>query len=102
MSIFSRQFGEVPSSEGPLDGTRYAGFACGEFWVLGDSPVVGLMLDAQLFDREIIGAPTIELDGRYTLNPDNPRKIAVYRSIDSQFIMNDFFDKMQYQYSCVF
>lgn len=73
-------------------------FGCGECWQLGDSPVVGLMLNCQKGDRDCIGAPEIKDDGTYILRPDNPRKIYVYRTIDSQFIFNDFFDKMQYQY----
>lgn len=83
----------------PVDGTKYTGFACGEAWVLGDSPVVGLMLNCQEADRDCIGAPYIRDDGTYELRPDNPRKIYVYRSIDSYFILEDFFEKMQFQFS---
>lgn len=80
------------------DPGSYAGFANGEQWQLGDSPVVGLMLNAQIYDRDVIGAPYINDDSTYTLRPDNPHKIAVYRSVDSQFIMNDFYAKLRYQY----
>jgi len=76
----------------------YAAYGSGETWVLGDSPVVGLMLNAQVWDRDIIGAPYINDDSSYTLRPDNERKIAVYKTIDSQYILNDFFSKMRYQF----
>lgn len=74
------------------------GFGCGECWQLGDSPVVGLMLNCQRNDRDFIGAPGIRDDGTYILSPENPRRIYVYRTIDSSFILDDFFNKMQYRY----
>ena len=73
-------------------------FGCGECWQLGDSPVVGLMLNCQPHDRDEIGAPAIADDGTYRLQPDNPRRIYVYRTIDAPFILEDFFDKMAYQF----
>lgn len=76
----------------------YATFSSGDMWQLGDSPVAGLLLNCQPNDREIIGAPYINDDSTYTLRPDNPRKIAVYHTIDSRFILEDFFFKMRYQY----
>lgn len=85
----------------PLDRTRpetYAFMANGDQWQLGDSPVVGLMLNAQVYDRDIIGAPYINDDSTYTLRPDNPNRIAVYRSVDSQFILRDLYAKLRYQY----
>lgn len=98
MSEFSQMGRETVDSNATLAGEEYTGFACGDMWILGDSPVVGLMLNSQIYDRDIVGAPYINDDGTYTLRPDNPRKIAVYNSIDSQFILNDFFDKMKFQY----
>ncbi len=76
----------------------YASFCNGEAWQLGDSPVVGLMLNCQPYDRDVIGAPYINDDGTYKLRPDNPNRIAVYRSIDSQFILNDFYSKLRFHY----
>lgn len=75
-----------------------ASFGCGEQWQLGDCPVVGLMLNAELGSRTIEGAPYINDDSTYTLRPENPHKIAVYHSIDSQFILRDLFAKLRYQY----
>ena len=78
--------------------TAYTGFGCGECWQMGDSAAVGLMLNCQSHDRDLIGAPSLRDDGTYVLCPENERKIYVYRSVDSQFILNDFFGKMNYQY----
>lgn len=85
---------------GAADSTpeSYAAFACGECWSLGDSPVVGLMLNASVYDRFITGKPYINDDSTYTLRPDNPNKVAVYERVDSSFILEDFFAKMKYQY----
>ncbi len=76
----------------------YAAFANGDQWQLGDNPVVGLMLNAQVKDQIVMGAPYINDDSTYTLRPDNPRKIAVYETIDSQFILRDLFAKLRYQF----
>ena len=98
-----RMGGEKPKGSPELDvadaiDQAHTTFGKGEAWQLGDSPVVGLLLNAQAYDRDEIGAPDINDDETYRLNPDNPRKIMVYKSIDTQFIFNDFFDKMKYQY----
>ena len=90
--------GEKPEFTKKTPYELYAAYGSGEAWVLGDSPVVGLMLNAQVFDREMIGAPYINDDSSYTLRPDNERKIAVYNTIDSHFIFEDFFSKMRYQF----
>ena len=91
--------GENPEFTKDTPYELYAAYGSGEMWVLGDSPVVGLMLSSQRFDRDIIGAPYINDDSTYTLRPDNKRKIAVYKSIDSHFIFEDFFSKMKYQFA---
>lgn len=77
----------------------FSTFGKGESWQLGDSPIVGLLLNPHAYERDIIGAPLLHDDGTYELQPENPRKIVVYKSIDSWFIFHDFFDKMQFQYS---
>ena len=82
----------------PGDPASYADFANGEMWCLGDNPVAGLMLNAQRGDQINIGAPYINDDGSYTLRPDHPHKIAVYETVDSCFILNDLFSKLNYQY----
>lgn len=86
------------SNQDPSNPESYAAFCCGECWALGDSPVVGLMLNASVYDRFITGKPYINDDSTYTLRPDNPNKVAVYERVDSGFILEDFFAKMKYQY----
>ena len=89
----SRESG--PFGNGP---EKHCSFANGEQWQLGDCPVTSLMLNAQVNDRVIIGAPYINDDSTYTLRPDNPNKIAVYDNVDSQFMLRDLFAKLRYQY----
>lgn len=65
----------------------------GEVWVLGDSPAVSLLLDDQAFDYQMIEAPEINFDMTYKPRPGN-RKIRVYQSVDSRFILEDFYAKL--------
>jgi len=65
----------------------------GEIWVLGDSPAVSLLLDDQAFDYDWVEAPEIAPDMSYLPKPGN-RKIRVYRSVDSRFILEDFYAKL--------
>lgn len=65
----------------------------GEIWVLGDSPAVSLLLDDQAFDYDWIEAPEIAPDMSYIPRLGN-RKIRVYRSVDSRFILEDFYAKL--------
>lgn len=65
----------------------------GETWVLGDSPAVSLLLEEQGFDYEMIEAPNVNAEMRYIAKPGN-RKIRVYRSVDSRFILEDFYAKL--------
>ncbi|MDQ8734908.1 nucleoside hydrolase [Paenibacillus sp. LHD-38] len=66
----------------------------GEIWVLGDSPAVSLLLDDQVFDYDLIEAPEITSEMGYRHKPGN-RKIRVYRSVDSRFILEDFYAKLE-------
>ncbi len=91
-----RAAGKMPQH--PSDPISYAHYGCGEMWSLGDNPVAGLMLNCQKHDQTIMGAPYINDDSTYTLRPDNPRKIAVYNTVDAHFILNDLFAKLRYQY----
>ncbi len=67
----------------------------GEIWVLGDSPAVSLLLDEQEFDYDWLPAPDIGPDMRYLAKPGN-RPIRVYRSIDSRFLLGDFYAKLEW------
>lgn len=66
----------------------------GENWCLGDSPVVGLMMDPMLFLADEWEAPTVEEDYRYHFLGKG-RRIRVYHDINERFIMEDFFSKLQ-------
>ena len=90
--------GSSERTQGRDDPNSYTRFACGEQWQLGDNPVAGLMLNSQELERLTIGAPYINDDSTYTLRPDNPRRIGVYETVDSQFILNDLFARLRYQY----
>ena len=84
-------------------GKSPAAFACaymgGESWRVGDSPVVGLIMDEHENDCIEIGAPRFNVpDCTYVLRPDNPRKIRVYSRVDSHFILDDFFAKLKYHF----
>lgn len=75
--------------------TTYPG---GESWQLGDSPVVGLLITDHTYNYDVMPAPRVDAEGHYLLRPANPRKIRVYKYIDSQFILNDMYAKLKYQY----
>lgn len=66
----------------------------GENWCLGDSPVVGLMMDQMLFLSEQREAPTVDENLRYHFSGEG-RKIRVYRDINERFILEDFFAKLK-------
>lgn len=68
-----------------------------ETWCLGDSPLVGLMLDSHSCNYEYIPAPNVTEDMFYIHNTGN-RPIRVYKYIDSNLTMEDFFAKMQLNY----
>lgn len=95
---FSRMREDPAFALDPKNPTGYAEFANGEMWSLGDNPVVGLLLNAHRGEQIVMGAPYINDDSTYTLRPDNPRKITVFESVDSQFILNDLFARLRYQY----
>lgn len=65
----------------------------GECWFLGDSPVVGLMLNEHQNYYDWIPAPDITNDMNYVHNKNN-RPIKVYNFVDSRFIMEDFYAKL--------
>lgn len=74
-------------------------FFFNEAWTLGDSPVVGLMLNSALGEFTTRSAPfNINPDGSYDLSEPGSRDIRVYDSIDSKFILNDLFAKLKYYF----
>ena len=70
----------------------------GESWCLGDSPTIGLMMDSQDFYYDWVPAPIVTQDLRYIHGQKN-RPIRVYHKVDVRFILEDFFSKMQLNYS---
>lgn len=77
----------------------YTSFA-GELWSLGDSPCVGLMLNHTLGRFHTADAPCdIREDGSYNFSRPGSRRIRIYDSIDSRFILNDMFEKIKYYFS---
>jgi len=66
----------------------------GESWNMGDSPAVSLLIDDQNFDYELRPAPEIEEDMSYA-HSGTRRPIRVYTSVDSRFILEDLYAKLQ-------
>lgn len=95
---YQKQRAGTPFDLDPKHPEGYAHFANGEMWSLGDNPVAGLLLNSQMHEQIVMGAPYINDDGSYTLRPENPHKIAVYETVDSQFILNDLFARLRFQY----
>lgn len=69
------------------------GWPLGESWVLGDSAAIGLILDDQAFDYDLVPAPRVRSDMTYD-NRSDGRTIRMYRTVDSRFILEDFFCKL--------
>ncbi|MCI9297333.1 MAG: nucleoside hydrolase [Lachnospiraceae bacterium] len=71
----------------------------GELWCLGDSPVVGLMLNHTLGHFHMEDAPCrVREDCTYDRSGISRRSLRVYDDIDSRFIMADFFEKIKYYF----
>ena len=66
----------------------------GESWSLGDSPTIGLLLDPHEYCYELKPAPRFAEDMRYVHDQD-ARPIRVYDSVDSRFVLEDFFSKLR-------
>lgn len=100
---FNNTFVVFADKKGLPNGISAAAFRAdypgGESWSLGDSPVVGLILDSHEGQYTFEGAPRFDLKTcNYTLRPENPRKIRVYSSVDTHFILEDFFAKIKYYF----
>jgi len=74
-------------------GPLASAFRTGEFWCLGDSPAVGLILFDHRFDFDWINAPEIGPNMTYHHTNLN-RPIRVYRRVDPRFILEDFYAKL--------
>ena len=71
-----------------------AGWTQGESWSLGDSPAIALTINPGCGKYEYATAPHINEDTTSTLRPGNPM-IRVYKSVDSRYILEDFFAKLK-------
>jgi purine nucleosidase len=65
-----------------------------EYRSLGDSPCVGLMMNPQGGAWSMRPAPRFGADMRYEPGPEG-REVRVYETIDSRFILEDFFAKLR-------
>lgn len=80
--------------------TERAAWTQGERWALGDSPAVGIAMyprcgkyverEAKLFNHDELTSYGENIPGR---------KIRVYESVDSHFILEDFFAKLKINFS---
>ncbi len=70
-----------------------SGYRTGEIWVLGDSPAIGLILCDHEFNYEWVTAPEFSQNMAYIHTGTN-RPIRVYKSVDSRFILEDFYAKL--------
>ncbi len=70
-----------------------AGYRTGEIWVLGDSPAFGLILCDHEFNYDWIAAPEFSKEMSYIHTGTN-RPIRVYKSVDTRFILEDFYAKL--------
>ena len=71
-----------------------AGWTQGESWSLGDSPAIALAINPGCGKFEYEPAPHVNADTTSTLRPGNPM-IRVYKSVDSRYILEDFFSKLK-------
>ena len=65
-----------------------------EYRILGDSPAIGVMLYEDCGEWEWRPAPDLDANMRY-LHDGKNRPIRVYKNIDSRFILEDFYAKLQ-------
>ncbi|MCR4630181.1 MAG: nucleoside hydrolase, partial [Treponema sp.] len=65
-----------------------------EYRILGDSPSIGLMLYPDAGEWELNAAPEIDEELNYIHSARN-REIRVYKTIDTRFILEDLYAKLQ-------
>ena len=75
----------------------YAGWTKGESWSLGDSPAIALALNPDCGKYVNEPAPHINEDTSSSVKPGNP-VIRIYKNVDSRYILEDFFAKLQLNY----
>lgn len=73
--------------------TPGAAWTAGESWALGDNPAVGVVLHNSCGDSREQNAWRIDADTAYVQEIPG-RKILVYHTIDSRYVLEDFFSKL--------
>ena len=71
-----------------------AGWTQGESWSLGDSPAIAIALNPECGKYVYTQAPHVGEDTSSSSRPGNP-VIRIYKSVDSRYILEDFFAKLQ-------
>ena len=71
-----------------------AGWTQGESWSLGDSPAAAIAINPECGKYVYTPAPHVNEDTSSADRPGNP-VIRVYKSVDSRYILEDFFAKLQ-------
>lgn len=74
-----------------------AGWTKGESWSLGDSPAIGVALNPDCGHYIEHEAPFVNEDTSCSFGKGNP-KIRIYTDIDSRYLLEDFFAKLQLNY----
>lgn len=74
-----------------------AGWTKGESWSLGDSPAIGVALNPDCGHYIEHEAPFVNEDTSCIFGKGNP-KIRIYTDIDSRYLLEDFFAKLQLNY----
>ncbi len=74
-----------------------AGWCKGESWALGDSPAIGVALNQDCGHYLEHEAPFVNEDTSSFFGKGNP-KIRIYSDIDSRYLLEDFFAKLQLTY----
>lgn len=69
----------------------------GESWSLGDSPAVALALNEGCGRYIVRKAPVFDSEGCYHDCEEN-REIRVYQTVDSRYVLEDFFSKLSLNY----
>jgi len=71
----------------------FAGWTAGESWSLGDNPSVGVVLHPGCGENRMQSAWLIDDQTHYVTELPR-RKILVYHTIDSRYVLEDFFSKL--------
>ena len=74
--------------------TPYAGWTAGESWSLGDNPSVAVVLHPSCGESRRQNAWLIDAETHYVEEVPG-REILVYHRIDSRYVLNDLFAKLQ-------